>query len=1087
MAARRRASESSLPSIIGPLSCTPAEEQVDAQRVLSAADQKGNSLNLTEHTFSLLQLGDTYNTDINIQEPSKSGGLTSESAAALLASDGPNILTPPDRVPLWLLFLSQFCNLLIVLLLVASLLSFILFAINPTEYRDLYLGIILFVVAVATCTETYLQEATADGLMQKFRALVPDHCMVIRGGVVHTVPAETLVAGDILFLKSGDKVSADCRVISCEALMVNQSMITGESDAIQASVVPTSTNPLEARNLLFNGSLVVGGSAYAVAVRTGDATLVGTIVELTGTASKGGSTLRHELDFFVNILLVIALVQAIAVLIVGFARGYDPITVVVYGVVVVFVANVPQGLPSTVTACLLIVAERMGRQHVLVKKLDVVETLGSVSCVCTDKTGTLTTGQMTVTNAWVMGSELSGEVLAGALQTDTDGQTGLAGVPKTRLQWLLIIAVLNSQVILETDETEEVAPPKASSVTDTEVEFESETVPLIPAGDATELGLYRYFAGCMTTSRGISIDEYRQQHPKLFEISFNSTNKWQLTVHHLEVGEGTSEVLLLKGAPDVVLEKCAYYMDSDGNTVIMDDTFREQFNGQYHKFGDAGERVIGLAMRQLDSSLDEIDMEGVWLDTKEHLKSRMVCENWTGAAAQRPNMIEDFIFVGLVTLMDPPRVGVMEAIADCHAAGVKVVMITGDHPFTAASIATQIGLLSHEAPVHFSASIFENSGSESSAGRNDNPSLVVHGESLSLLSDEEWAYVISKPEIVFARTSPEQKLVIVREFRKAGYVTAMTGDGVNDSPALRQADVGIAMGRNGSAVAREAADLVLLDDNFPSIVVGIFEGRLLFSNLKKSCAHTLAHLLPEVFPVLFWSFAGAPLPIGSIAVLMVDLLTELPLSTATAFEPAESDLMKVPPRNYQTDRLTSVPLLLYAYVEIGIIETSVLLLFYFVQFDDFGISASELVQMGGNYFPSVNGDSYTTVSGITYSSAEQLKIVDAVQGTWFMGLVVGQIVHSVFCRTRTSSLFTHGLLNNFWGNVAICVSTTLGVLVAYLPGWQTEVMGIQNPNSLYVLYIFLLDLVLIGCFTEARKAYSRAYPDSWYNLNFWAW
>ena len=324
-------------------------------------------------------------------------------------------------------------------------------------------------------------------------------------------------------------------MISCEALMVNQSMITGESDAIQASVVPTSTNPLEARNLLFNGSLVVGGSAYAVAVRTGDATLVGTIVELTGTASKGGSTLRHELDFFVNILLVIALVQAIAVLIVGFARGYDPITVVVYGVVVVFVANVPQGLPSTVTACLLIVAERMGRQHVLVKKLDVVETLGSVSCVCTDKTGTLTTGQMTVTNAWVMGSELSGEVLAGALQTDTDGQTGLAGVPKTRLQWLLIIAVLNSQVILETDETEEVAPPKASSVTDTEVEFESETVPLIPAGDATELGLYRYFAGCMTTSRGISIDEYRQQHPKLFEISFNSTNKWQLTVRSQRV------------------------------------------------------------------------------------------------------------------------------------------------------------------------------------------------------------------------------------------------------------------------------------------------------------------------------------------------------------------------------------------------------------------------------------------------------------------------------------------------------------------------------------------------------------------------
>jgi sodium/potassium-transporting ATPase subunit alpha len=357
LAAHRRASDSSLPSLVFPLARTPVpvEALANAHSALHAADESGRSVGLQEHLHSLQELADTFGTHIDLEAPVKSRGLTSVAAGELLAAGGPNILTPPHRVPLWLLFLLQFCNLLIILLLVASLLSFILFTIQPAEYSHLYLAVILLAVVLLTCWETYSQEAAADNLMEKFRALVPAHCMVVRDGLTHSVPAETVVPGDLLLLGSGGKVSADCRVVSCDSMLVNQSMITGESEAVEVREIAASTNPLEARNLLFNGSLVVEGSALAVVIRTGDATLVGTIVELTSTSTKGASTLRCELDYFVNILLVIALVQAAAVLIVGLARGYDVVTVVVYGVVVVFVANVPQGLPSTVTACLLIV------------------------------------------------------------------------------------------------------------------------------------------------------------------------------------------------------------------------------------------------------------------------------------------------------------------------------------------------------------------------------------------------------------------------------------------------------------------------------------------------------------------------------------------------------------------------------------------------------------------------------------------------------------------------------------------------------------------------------------------------------------
>ena len=312
---------------------------------------------------------------------------------------------------------------------------------------------------------------------------------------------------------------------------------------------------------------------------------------------------------------------------------------------------------------------------------------------------------------------------------------------------------------------------------------------------------------------------------------------------------------------------------------------------------------------------------------------------------------------------------------------------------------------------------------------------------------------------------------------------------MNDSPALKNANIGIAMGMNGSDVAREAADLVLLDDNFASIVVGIFEGRLLFQNLKKSCAYTLAHLLPEAATVFLYVFTGAPLGMGSIPILMIDLWTELAPAMSMAFEPAESNIMQIPPRDAERDKLTSLPLLIYSYLFIGtLFESGVLLLFYFITFNDFGISPYEIVtSINGAYFPSTNGDDYINNQGEVFSPNKQAYILGVVQGTWYLGLVMCQVGHIMFARTSSSSIWEHGFFANTYTNYAIIIEVCLGLIATYLPGWQTQVMVIRNPVSLYIFFIFLINFTLILCYTELRKYYSKHSPDTWLNKTLLAW
>jgi len=1048
IALKNRLSSSMLPSII-PSAQTTAEPMLGATDALERTGGKGAAGAYSEHMYPLDVLASKFNTNIDLNDASKSQGLSAAVAAELLKEYGPNLLTPPPRVPLWLLFLLQFTNYLMVLLQVTALLCIILFIIQPSVLDNLYLGVLLFLVVFITCYETYQQEAKSDELMAQFRALVPQAASVIRDGNLQPLPVSDLVIGDVIRLKSGDKVPADCRVIYNESMKSDQSMITGEAEPVDVQVVAADPNSLEAKNIIFNGSLVVDGGCYAVIIRTGDATLIGTMVELTGDVNKAASTLKADMEYFVKVLTLFALVQAALIFIVGLSRGYNPLTVFIYGFVVIMIGNVPQGLPSTTAASLFLIAERMGKQNVFVKKLDIIETLGSCTLICTDKTGTLTLNQMTVANLWVLGQRFTAEEFeqrGAAEKTSVDLST-------SQVFRLLEVATLNSRVLLEK---------------------KTETGPFEPSGDATELGLYRFFKQCLRSRLDVDVEAFRSDNTKVHEIPFNSSFKWQMSIHRLATNGGR-EILFLKGAPDVLLTKCAYYLNSSGAVLPIDEEFRKIYTAAYEDYGGQGERVLGFAMRHMSRSYEE----EVALNPKyrEELRENMI----GGPKCAKP--IQDLIFVGLVTLLDPPRPEVPQAVRDCHTAGVKVVMVTGDHPLTAASIARKIGLITLPTRDVLAK---ERGIPKEAVPEDDIEAVVVHGSEIPTMSEADWVHLVSKKEIVFARTSPEQKLIIVKEFTKAGNVTAMTGDGVNDSPALKQAAIGVAMGLNGSAVAKEAADVVLLDDNFASIVIGIKEGRLLFENLKKSIAYTLAHLTPEVVPVLVWGFGGVVQPQGSLFALCIDLLTELVPATSLAFEKPESLIMQRPPRNVKTERLTSFKLLFYAYFQAGIIITGGCYFTFFRTFQHFGVTAEQVMNNANKFFPADSKTRiFVTDSGVMYDQRDQLYILQRVQAAWYLMIVAGQANHIWNARTTTVSIFTHGIFDNTVSNYGVIIAIALACFVVYCPG-IAYVVGSHNPFSLEILYGTLIVAAVIWPYCEGRKLFTRSYPDHWLN-KYLAW
>lgn len=855
----------------------------------NAADLK-KEVEMWEHKVSVSELCEKLNTD-------ESKGMTSEAAKARLAEDGPNVLSPPKVTPWYVKLILQFTNFFALLLIAASIMCFVGYRLDSSSRDNLYLGSVLAIVVTMTALFTFSQEYKSDKTMEKFKNFLPPAALVHRDGTVSEIPASELVVGDVIDVKLGDKIPADIRVISNQKLKVDNSSLTGESEPLGRSVEMTDENPLETKNLAFFGTLAVDGTATGIVVNTGDRTVFGRIAGLAASGEQQETTMQKEIQHFIILIATIAIALGIIFFIFGAVEGTETVTNIVYTIGII-VANVPEGLLATVTVALTLTAQRMAKKNVLVKKMEAVETLGSTTTICSDKTGTLTQNRMTIVHV-VYDQEI--------FLAPTATQEATYDTENPTYKNLFFLAANCAKAVFDSAELKD-EPDKP--IDERKVN-----------GDASEAGILKF------SEKQTSVAAYRERNPQIATIPFNSANKFMVTINRDSMASadtGSTLRLCMKGAPERVLDRCTHIM-VDGTTREMSDADRERVNKNLTTLMKEGERVLGFAQKNLPSSEFPENFE---FDT-ENVNFPM----------------EGLVFVGLMALLDPPRESVPSAVEICQSAGVDVYMVTGDHPATAKSIAKQVGIIRdptvEDLAEERGVSVDEIDPSEVKA-------IVVPGSQIRDLEENDWNRILAHEQIVFARTSPQQKLIIVENCQRLGKVVAVTGDGVNDSPALKKADIGVAMGISGSDVSKEAADMVLLDDNFSSIVSGIEEGRLIFDNLKKSIAYTLSSNIPELIPFVLFIVAGFPLLLSTIHILVIDLVTDMLPAISFAYERAESDIMRRKPRRVDVDRLVNRRLISFAYFQIGVIQALAGVFVGLVVLNDFGVSPAALIQVNSN-------------------------------------------------------------------------------------------------------------------------------------------
>ena len=859
-------------------------------------------------------------------------GLTPEQVILNRNEWGENKITPPKKTPLWIKFLEQFTNFFAMLLMAGGILCFVGFAIDPDKDEvNLYLGIVLVSVVFITCTFSFYQEFQSDSIMESFKNMIPRKCKCVRTTGTSIIDATELVKGDIVDLGEGDQVPADIRIISASELYVDNASLTGEAEPQQrdgkTETVSADGRPvpvMEAKNIAFYGTIISSGGGRGVVVGIGDNTAMGQIANLTTNQEKKRTPINEEIRKFILLISAIAMTLGITFFAVGFTNT-TLIKNIVFAIGII-VANVPEGLLATVTVSLALTAKRMSHRKVLVKHLEAVETLGSTTVIASDKTGTLTQNRMTVQHCWY--DDKIRDVPAARTKTEYESQMKELGdrTYSTKDATFKILqaigAIANNSKFLTSEDSEKSVSERWSANDES-----MNMLDMACSGDASETALVKALQPVR------DVEEYREANEKIFEIKFNSTNKWMCSIHDMEKSSGLGRCLLLKGAPERVIAMCKTIC-INGQHVKLTEEWKARFLNAYETLGGLGERVLGFAYRKMDDQPKN--------------------KEYTNKPA--PNFpLDDLTFVGLFSLIDPPRIGVPEAVAKCRRARIKVFMVTGDHPITAEAIAKQVGIIDPESK--------------------DEKSIVIRGDDIrdvmELSEDEQekkWDYWLSHEQIVFARVSPKHKLIICDNAQRRGEIVAVTGDGVNDAPALSAAHIGVAMGIMGKDVAKEAADMILMDDNFASIVNGVEEGRLIFDNLKKSISYTLTSNIPEIGPFLCYMVLNIPLPLSTVLILCVDLGTDMWPAISLAYEEKESDIMDRPPRNAATDRLVNRRLITFAYFQIGIIQVLAGFFTYLIVLNDFGYTPRILMGLGREWedYPvmcSVHGDGSPGVCG----------------------------------------------------------------------------------------------------------------------------
>ena len=874
-----------------------------------------------------------------------------------LEQDGLNRLTPPKTTPLWVKFLEEMFGLFPCMLWVGGILCFIAFWLRK-EADNLYLGIVLVAVVVITGCFSFYQNAKSDSMMAAFANMLPPQVKVKRvnkdgRSEIVEVEAERLVKGDIIIVTGGDAIPADIRIVECtDDMAVDNAAITGESEPIKRKAVKTDDDPLETKNLAFFGTQVPEGTATGVVIQTGDETFMGRIAALALSTDVVATPIAIEIEHFIRIITAIAVFLGVTFFLIGqFYVGSDWITNLVF-VIGIIVANVPEGLLATVTVSLTLTATKMVKKKVLVKNLEGVETLGSTSCICSDKTGTLTKNDMTVVQIVYGGPQ--GFDIFDCKSSFTNGRSTYDenSGSFTKLQRCgTLCNVSTFKVESKTDREGNPVPFRGDVVQGDGTIIEE--VLWKTVGNASEGAMIKF---CHAFR---DIEEYRSANPLLTAIPFNSKNKYQVHVHELEGGAGRA--VLMKGAPERIIDRCTKAI-VNGQVVELTAEMSAGIKKLQDRLSENGLRVLGFCEYELgaeyggsyefQTQMDDYDSPNFpigdfYEENNRELKVRSGELDASKLKPLHPKAKEGMTFIGLMALIDPPRDAVPGAVAKCKTAGVKVIMVTGDHPKTAQAIAKSVGILWGDTKDDIMRKNAERPRPDGTMGLmagdpgyqdpDDAEAIVVPGTDISAdMPVERWDEILDHPQIVFARTSPQQKLIIVENNQRKGHIVAVTGDGVNDSPALKKADIGVAMGIAGSDVSKNAADMILLDDNFASIVSGIEEGRLIFDNLKKSICYTLTSNIPEITPFLCWVTPSTPLPLPTILILAIDLGTDMVPAISMAYEEAEADIMKRPPRNSKVDRLVTKKLIFLAYLQIGIMQATSGFYTWMVVLNDYG-------------------------------------------------------------------------------------------------------------------------------------------------------
>lgn len=758
-------------------------------------------------------------------------GLGPEEAEARLKEHGPNELSEGERISPLTILLNQFKDFMVLVLMGATLVSGLL-----GEYLD---AITIVAIIVLNGILGFVQEFRAERSLRALKQLSAPSAKALRSGSVEHIPASQLVPGDIVLLESGDRVPADIRWLECSALTCEESALTGESLPVSkhADPIPAEEVPVgDQKNIGFMGTMVTRGTGRAIVVRTGMNTEMGTIADLIQSTDSQETPLQRRLEQLGKILIYLSLALTVVVVLAGILHGQPAVSMFLAGVSLA-VAAIPEGLPAIVTIALALGVQRMIKRNAIVRKLPSVETLGCASVICSDKTGTLTQNKMTVTRVWNGGRalEVTGEGYAptGAV-LDRGKPADMKHDPSLR-RLLQIGALCNNAEIYETATAQGPAKKKGKAKGKEEhPETSSSGIRVWELkGDPTEGALVTLAAKMGLTTSTLAVSYTRDK-----EFPFDSERKLMSVI----VSHAGGRTVCTKGAPDVLLSRCSYML-WEGQVVPCTPTLRQKALDANEAMASDALRVLGLAYRELRT--------GEQPDSDKEAESQL-------------------IFAGLAGMIDPPRREVRDAISVTRRAGIKTVMITGDHGTTAEAIAHQLGILQR-------------------GGK------VLTGSQLTRMDDDALDK-ISDDVSVYARVSPEHKLRIVKSLQRKGHVVAMTGDGVNDAPAIKAADIGIAMGITGTDVTKEASALILGDDNFSTIVAAIEEGRSIYENIRKFIRYLLASNVGEILTMFFAMLIGLPLPLVPIQILWVNLVTDGLPAMALGVDQPEKDLMEHKPR-----------------------------------------------------------------------------------------------------------------------------------------------------------------------------------------------